>query len=178
MRTRYNADAKSGPVVTVGPVAGGRNVVFGGDKAVRGKRPCSKKTAAELLYKDDEHCRGPQLTAIQRETLVKRAGDQYKKRDPFAKRPTESVQDYVARVNKLVANPMTVTKLDVVAQGREVKQAAEMYCTKCGTVLMDLPAGSTAWDDVGKVCDCSWKCCEHSHGGPGTHTPHLATRDK
>lgn len=121
MRTRYWADKKSGPVVTRAntPIQGGRNVVFGADHAVRAKRPVTKKTAAELLAADDNKrkagCREESLlTAVQRETLINRAGENYMDRlvaprpksdkppDPFVKRKNESVAEYVARINRAI----------------------------------------------------------------------------
>jgi hypothetical protein len=64
------------------------------------RRPCTKKTAAELLHQDDE--KPGTLTAKQRRYLEKRAGDNYKKVDPCLKRPTESIDEYVARINKMM----------------------------------------------------------------------------
>ena len=96
---RYKPDWKSGPHIIWGPVKSSRNVVFGMDHATRGKR-ISKKTAADLLYQDDDT--PGRLTPVQRQTLEDRAGKAYVKRDPFAKRPSETVEQYVARINKLV----------------------------------------------------------------------------
>lgn len=105
MRLRYRADWKSGPHVQRREDDGRRFVHMAGvDHCTRWKRPVTKKTAAELLYQDDDRdgTNQDRLTREQRVTLEKRAGKQYTKRDPFEKRPTESVEAYVARINRLV----------------------------------------------------------------------------
>lgn len=116
MNNRYRADKKSGPVVVrLTQVQAGRNVVFGPDKCERAKRPVTKKTASELLVADDNKRKNgvrPEnlLTAVQRETLVARAGDNYSDRleenkkpvDPFQKRKGETTEEYISRINRLL----------------------------------------------------------------------------
>lgn len=73
----------------------------GEDKGFRGKRP-SKKTCAELLEKDDIN--PGILSAEQRQMLEAKAGDKYKKMNPYEKRPDETLEMYARRLKKLVAN--------------------------------------------------------------------------
>ncbi|KKK77984.1 hypothetical protein LCGC14_2848100 [marine sediment metagenome] len=61
---------------------------------------CTKKTAILLLERDDDN--QGMLTAVQRETLEARAGEQYRKRDPFDKRPSETTAGYVARIRRVM----------------------------------------------------------------------------
>ena len=70
-------------------------------KYTQWRRPIRKKTAAELLEKADAG--QAKLTASQRETLEARAGKSYKKKDPLVKRPDESTQEYLARIQKMFA---------------------------------------------------------------------------
>lgn len=99
MNRRYRATNKTMRIVRnvtefprdIGPLIG--------DKGTGG-RPCTKKTAVMLLERDDNS--PGLLTTIQRETLEERAGDQYRKRDPFERRPSESSDEYVRRINKIM----------------------------------------------------------------------------
>lgn len=92
---------KSGPVVRRVDAQPNRVIQMGGvNHATIWTRPVKAKTAAELLEKDDE--KPGTLTADQRLEMSKRAGDKYKKRDPFLKRPTESQKDYIRRINKMM----------------------------------------------------------------------------
>ncbi len=61
---------------------------------------CSKKTAVMLLEKDDDN--PGMLTVESREALETRAGKQYKKRDPFERRPNETDWQYVERINRVM----------------------------------------------------------------------------
>lgn len=100
MKNVYIPWSKSGPHTVRGPKQSGRTPAIGALQFTKWKCPCTKKTAAELLYQDDE--KPGTLTAGQRRYLEKRAGDNYKKVDPCLKRPTESVDEYVARINRMM----------------------------------------------------------------------------
>ena len=95
----HDPDNKSNQIVT-GTMKYVRNVQLAGeDKGFRGK-PISKKTCVEFLERDDN--KPGFLTAVQRETLEKKAGNKYKKQDPFEKRKGESVEQYAKRISALV----------------------------------------------------------------------------
>jgi hypothetical protein len=93
-------DPKSGPHIIRGPVKSARIIHLAGEeKGFRGK-PCSPATAAELLHRDDDS--PGLLSSEQRQLLEAKAAKKYKKIDPFLKRSTETTEEYVRRINKLV----------------------------------------------------------------------------
>lgn len=100
MKNVYIPWSKSGPHTVRGPIQSGRVPALGDLQITKWRRPCTKKTAAELLHQDDE--KPGTLTTKQRRYLEKRAGDNYKKIDPSLKRPTESIDEYVERINKMM----------------------------------------------------------------------------
>ena len=91
---------KSGPVVRRVEEVIARNVVLSESKATKWKKPCSKKTCADLLYQAD--AKPGMLTAEQRSIIEARAGKTYVKKDPFLQRPDENQAEYIRRINKLV----------------------------------------------------------------------------
>jgi len=94
---RWRADPRSGPQIIEGPVKSSRHVVFGVNHTTGGA--FTPKTAVELLERDDD--KPGFLTARVRRTCEEKAGDKYKKRDPFLKRPSETVEEYVKRINQI-----------------------------------------------------------------------------
>ena len=96
----WRADPKSGPHIIKGPVKSARVIHLAGEDKGHGGKPCSPATAAELLHRDDE--KPGLLTADQRQTLELKAKKKYKKIDPFLKRPTETTEEYIRRINNLV----------------------------------------------------------------------------
>lgn len=98
-RKLVEENGRSRVVIEKEQVTDSRAVVFGVDHNSKWKR-CSKKTAADLLEKDDD--RPGTLTAVQREELTRIAGKQYRKKDPFLKRENENTQEYIRRINSLV----------------------------------------------------------------------------
>jgi hypothetical protein len=72
--------------------------------------------------------------------------------------------------------PKTDVGAEVGAQAHRVHTDTHMYCTKCNRNLLTVKAGSYAFDDLTSLCDCSWRCCDHSKSGPGKHSTHLEHR--
>lgn len=107
MYNRYYPSSKSGPHVQAGPGdPSARNMVFGTDHNVRWKR-CRKKTARELLEKEEET--PGTFTKVQRLTLEALAGKKpgtakrsKKPVDPFDKLQGETPEEYVKRITVLV----------------------------------------------------------------------------
>jgi hypothetical protein len=72
-----------------------------------------------------------------------------------------------------------------VSQGSVAKEPMEMYCDRCGTILMEVPAGGWMFETVRGKCDCCWQCCGHckcdpefarKHRRMSEHEPHLKYR--
>ena len=110
-KVRFSCCPKSGPFVHHGTKPSGRHCELSGtDKGgPRGLKP-SPATALELLEKDD--FRPGLLNTRQREQMEELAASKkqasggskgYKKRDPYARLPKESMDEYVRRINKMIA---------------------------------------------------------------------------
>jgi RNase P subunit RPR2 len=56
------------------------------------------------------------------------------------------------------------------------KEPHEMYCSACGTVLMQKPVGSSMFTSERGKCDCGWNCCDAARPTCKTHKAHLAYR--
>lgn len=75
--------------------------IVGVDPGTKWKRPVSKQTAAELLYKADDG--EITLTRAQTESLERIAGKEYRANAGLAKRKGETDAQYIARIKKTLA---------------------------------------------------------------------------
>lgn len=71
---------------------------------------------------------------------------------------------------------ITPDMAEMVAETSKATTSVEMYCDRCGTVLMRLPKGSTTFKTIKGKCDCSWACCEHTKT-QDFHDCHLSYRE-
>jgi len=78
-----------------------RHIGHLGDTKATKWKAASKKTAAELLERNDNG--ELKLTEAQRSILVERAGKNYKPANPLERRKGETVESYMARLKKLFA---------------------------------------------------------------------------
>lgn len=74
---------------------------------------------------------------------------------------------------------LDLTLTPLAAQGSYLKEASELYCDRCNTILLLSEAGSMHF--TSKWCDCNWDCCEHSRnnikvGRYACHPAHLQSR--
>lgn len=68
-------------------------------KDTQWRRPIRKKTAAELLYRNDD--REIELSQEHRARLIEIAGKAYTYRDPLLRRKDESPEQYLARLKRM-----------------------------------------------------------------------------
>lgn len=87
-----------GPVVKE-PRKSARHCVMCGPVKYFGSTPVTSKTAVEMLERDDAH---PFLSPEHRAFYTERAAKKYKQRDPFEKRDSENVNEFVRRINSLL----------------------------------------------------------------------------
>lgn len=106
---RYHKKNRSQRIIR-GGVISGRQINLGPDNATKQARK-TKKGAADLLEKDDksiERTGTGIFNPQQREALIQRAGKAYgaaarKSADPWRRIKGEPIEEYVARINALVA---------------------------------------------------------------------------